>query len=338
MTNAYHWSARGLNPDLTPALFDVALCPLHARVELPAAGGQPTLFPLAQDLPCGDYRAVVDLSRREILATVSANYELITNAEAIELGREAFDTLFGRGRGAMMKPFNLRLSSRRTICEMDFVHEDGGFEGLPNDAWVPFMRITNSYNRTRRLGFDIGFCRLVCSNGLILGRHSVSFDVVHSGGAREAARFRGGRLRTSELIEEFRNHLRRLREIPLDSRYTLPLALKAFNLVPNRESRDEPYHRRLILLRSEIDNLTQRYVDELGQNAYTVLNVLTDFAASGIGVMYVSSTLVDGYQRAASRWADDFLDALRQSDFQVEAYLGQHLDDARWLRTLVRTA
>lgn len=48
------------------------------------------------------------------------------------------------------------------------------------DIFGPFIRVTNSFNGLRALGFDIGFYRKVCKNGLILPQTIIWFKFSHS--------------------------------------------------------------------------------------------------------------------------------------------------------------
>jgi hypothetical protein len=114
---------------------------------------EPTLFDdsATQLILLDDYNAIVNKSNNEILSVVSRNYNLITNQKALELGKEAFTKLFKVK--ADMKVYKVITSSRKTYCHIDLIHENVDLKVWEQDAWFPFIRVTNSYNRTYALAF-----------------------------------------------------------------------------------------------------------------------------------------------------------------------------------------
>ena len=71
-------------------------------------------------------------------------------------------------------------------CRIDLVHpassidfDASGIPGKP-DAYGTFVRVTNSYKRSRALRFEIGFIRWTCSNGMIVPGSSIRFEFEHN--------------------------------------------------------------------------------------------------------------------------------------------------------------
>ena len=48
-----------------------------------------------------------------------------------------------------------------------------------SELFDPFIRVTNSYNGLRALGFDIGFYRKICKNGMIVPDTVIRFKFTH---------------------------------------------------------------------------------------------------------------------------------------------------------------
>lgn len=72
---------------LQDVLFKVKLQEVYSDFRFPA-----TLFPLPVGTP--DYRAVVNQSNGQIISIVGKNYQLISNEEAIAMGKQIFTQLY----------------------------------------------------------------------------------------------------------------------------------------------------------------------------------------------------------------------------------------------------
>ena len=105
------------------------------------------------------YRALVDLERNHVFSVVSKDYRLVTNGEAVEMGRQCFKSIFSVATMNSMDLYNIIMPFSRSFCHVDFMARTRGIEPWAGDTWAPFLRVTNSYNRTKMLGFDLGFCR-----------------------------------------------------------------------------------------------------------------------------------------------------------------------------------
>ena len=116
-------------------------------------------------------KAVVNARSGAVLGVVNKNYELITNSEAVELGKKCCAALFGADEAENIRIFKIDAPSTASYCHIDLVHESYRMnlwdEEKQSDVYVPYVRITNSYNTSRALRFDIGFCRKICLNGVI---------------------------------------------------------------------------------------------------------------------------------------------------------------------------
>jgi hypothetical protein len=105
------------------------------------------------------------------LGVVSNGYKLFTNHEAIELGKRCCTEIFGSKETENIEIFQVDAPSTASYCHIDLVHKNYIMnlwdEAKRSEIYVPYLRITNSYNRSRALRFDFGFCIKICFNGII---------------------------------------------------------------------------------------------------------------------------------------------------------------------------
>ncbi len=130
---------------------------------------------------CTKHFAVVDVNRNFVFAMVTKNYELITNEQAMTIGHECFQTVFEQTDVSEMKIYNTVMSKNRSICHVDYVHPKAQYNNyFEKESWTPFLRITNSYNRTRQLQFHLGFCAEDLPQRRHLWQDSITFKRDHS--------------------------------------------------------------------------------------------------------------------------------------------------------------
>ena len=72
------------------------------------------------------------------------------------------------------------MPATRSWAHIDLTAEGLEFAPIDKDPWLPFLRVTNSYNRSRALGFTVGVCRSICTNGMIFGEQSLKLKVTHA--------------------------------------------------------------------------------------------------------------------------------------------------------------
>ena len=126
--------------------------------------------------------AVVADDRREVFAIVTEDYRLVSNLRAYELGRRAFALVFGDQATKRLQLFNVNMPMTRSWVNLDLTAGGLDLAPLDEDRWLPFLRVTNSYNRSRALGFTVGVCRWICTNGMIFGEQSLKLNVAHAKG------------------------------------------------------------------------------------------------------------------------------------------------------------
>ena len=142
--------------DINHLLFKVELHPIFTELEI---NGKKSKIEVPNN------KIVVNSKSGKPLGVVSNTYKLITNHEALELGRKCAVEVFGTAEADNIEIFNVDAPSTASYCHIDLVHKVHVMnlwdEEKQSDVYVPYIRITNSYNTTRALRFDIGFCRKI---------------------------------------------------------------------------------------------------------------------------------------------------------------------------------
>lgn len=123
--------------------------------------------------------AIVDVERRYVFAPVTQNYLLISNKEAYNFGIEIGMMLFHIDGKDDLNCIHAKLSSNRAVCQIDLCRKIDYAQPHINDDWCSFMRITNSYNKTKKLGYVVGFYNVKYGYGFLDNAIAISADTAH---------------------------------------------------------------------------------------------------------------------------------------------------------------
>lgn len=323
------------NTNLKEILFDVEQRPIYldSKTERQAdlfAGNSQLKF---AKIP--RFRAITNAEDDYVFAVVAEGYKLITNKRAVEIGKQCFKSVFKSINDDEMEVFHITYPKTKSFCHIDFIHQGGGFEPFEGDKWVPFLRVTNSYNRTKLLRFDLGFCRWICTNGMIFGEKSITFKYTHThGDVARTTVFDTNIGELKKLEAEFIENMHNLQRYHVPEKYMLPLVCRTFEIKASAEDLERP--KRLIQLhavKNHVNDLTKQYFGELGQNGYAALNVLTDFASRP--ATYISpEAMVDQLQKRSGKWAEEFIGEIKDDKFRFETYLGDYVKTAQIISSL----
>jgi hypothetical protein len=321
------------NTNLTDVLF-----PVERRAVYLRHGEDPSLFdsdPADEErfVSLDGFDAIIDVERERTFAVVRGDYSLVTNEEAIELGERCFRSIFGQDTIEGMELFNIIMPRTRSFCHIDYIHSSINIEPWPDDRWMLYLRVTNSYNRTKLLRFDLGFCRAICLNGIIFEDRSIRLKYAHTRGQIDSVRFETMYGSLVEFERMFVEELHKLKGVPVPESMMLGLACKVFDLRIAETDLDHPGKReRLHELRDRMRDLTHRYFSDLGPNGYAALNVLTDFA-SDPGFYISPETMVDRLQKKAGLWVTSFLEAVEKPEFNFDRFVGEYARVAEVLQS-----
>jgi hypothetical protein len=184
--------------------------------------------------------------------------------------------------------------------------------------------VTNSYNGLRALAFDIGFLRKVCENGLILPDTIIRFKFTHMRrDIKETISFDVSTERLAKLKTSFGSYLDALRVCHVRSDQFAAFARGVLSIrVPEKLELKSREASDWESLTAHLAALCEGYAHELGENAYAVLNVITEFASSPPVSRYVQRER-HSLQRLAGSWLSAFSHRCRQPSFDLTAYLAE---------------
>jgi hypothetical protein len=308
MTMTKDWQPK----DPKEAFFPVEMRPLY----MPSKGS------IERYTELGRHFAVVDVEREHPFAVVTDDYTLITNHQAYNMADEVMRKVFQTTKAEDMQCLNVTMPKTRSFCHIDLIRKTSEFLPFEHDKWTAFLRISNSYNRTRLLRFELGFCRWICMNGMIFGSKSIEFSYAHTRrGMNRVERFADniGDIRKIEAtLTESLHQLKRYYVPPTEM---LPIVCRAFDIAATSEDLKKPRRlEALAAMRDQVRELTDSYFTELGPHGYAALNVLTDYATRPQGVIAPEASM-HGLQQKASNWMEGFVSAIKTSDFSFDKYL-----------------
>ena len=306
--------------ELDEVMFGVAMRPLYVRVG-------------NQEVPARDSQAIVEMPSGRVVSVVGRGYRLVSHAEALGLAHACARAAFPETKPGEWQVASVDAPSTGGTCFIDLAHNSAAldFSGLAaNDkpeVYGPFVRVTNSYNRTRALCFDIGYSRKVCKNGLILRSSLISFKMSHQRREiREAVKFEIAHDRLAKQKQDFQAFLARLQACAVPSNAIADFAsdVLGFQAPPADLPRPGARWTAWETLRQQVAAASHRYEQDLGANAYAVLNVVTEFASRPPDNILVRRDR-HSLQRRAGEWATQFSAKCAEERFN----LGQYLDALR---------
>jgi Domain of unknown function (DUF932) len=300
--------------NLDDVIFPVAEHPIFASIDDPADE-------IRISVP--DKKAIVDRASNRVLGIVGRAYRLVTNREALDWAFQCCEEVFQETNSSEWEVKYVDAPSTATYCRIDLVHNLAtlNFEGAL-DVFGPFIRVTNSYNGLRALAFDIGFARKICTNGVIFPEQVIKFTFIHSRREiQEKIHFQVAREELAELKVNFQNYVATLRDCPIpreDFERFVCGVLGVHRPDPfELHTRDADDWSALI---KHIGDLCTHYAAELGENAYSVFNAVTEFASHPPTNRLINRER-HTLQRTAGEWVSSFTNQVRKSAFDLTAYL-----------------
>lgn len=273
-------------------------------------------------------KAIVNANSKRVLGIVSRSYRLVTNREALEMASECCRALFPETTPGEWDASATDAPSTGGHCHIDLRHNSTAldFSVLPPterpDVFGPFIRVTNSYNGLRALAFDIGFYRKVCKNGMIVPNTIIRFEFVHSRRAiGEHIRFEVAHDRLAKMKVSFGSLIKNLRECSVTKPYFDLLVRKVLALRPPEGQRmSKMVADDWCRLGEHLTEMEGRYMTDLGENAYAVLNAVTEFASHPPDNACVHRDR-HSLQRLAGSWLNDFSKECKALGFDMSNYL-----------------
>ena len=290
------------------------------------------MAPVYIELPNGDFqrvpgkRAVVNTATGQAVSVVGDQYQLVTNSQALHYGRLCCASAFPKTHAEEWTVNTVDGPSTGGHCRIDLLHSTVTFNPFGTDPtmereiYSPFVRVTNSYNRTRALSLYFGFLRERCSNGLIVAQDAIEIRFDHNSHDID------GRIRSElnqelsgQLQNQFTSFVTSLRECAVPRQLFNPIMRSALKLA-------EPtvYKRSTaaawVGIEASLESVSSKYSRVLGENGYGLLNAVTDFATNPPRNHVVRRDR-HSLQSLAGTWLSGFSEECKKADFDAERYL-----------------
>ncbi|MBP7766427.1 MAG: DUF932 domain-containing protein [Syntrophaceae bacterium] len=279
-------------------------------------------------LPVPDKKALVNAGNGRVLGVVSRGYRMVPNSKALDWACQCCCLAFPESKPGEWQVTAIDAPRTGSYCNIDLMHNTAALDfsmvspqSRP-EAFGPFVRVTNSYNGLRALTFDIGLYRKVCKNGMILPDAIIHFKYAHLSRdiGREIA-FEIDHARLEKVKTVFNDYMDVLRECAVPRAYFLPLLKGVLHInEPKNITTDRKIEDAWKALSSHLEAICYQYIQELGENAYSAFNAITDFASHPPENRCVYRDR-HSYQQLAGAWLSRFHDECRQMNFSLSDYL-----------------
>jgi hypothetical protein len=279
-------------------------------------------------LPVPDKKAIVNVLNSRVLGIVSRCYRLVTNREALDWAYICCRAVFPKTEPGEWEVQVIDAPATGGHCFVDLAHNSTtlDFSLVPSvkrpEVYGPFVRVTNSYNGFRALAFDIGFYRKICTNGLIGPDSVIRFKFSHSRHAiGKTIQFEVAHDRLEELKTKYEQYFTTLRTCAVRREELEPFVLGVLLLRPAKQLQSNTREaNEWEALSTYVGKLCDRYSRDMGENAYSVFNAITDFASHPPLNRYVRRDR-NSLQRIAGSWLVDFNQRCRRPGFDLSQYL-----------------
>ena len=260
-------------------------------------------------------KALINDDTRRVLSVVSDQYQVLHNRTALRLARKCCTAAFPNTAPASWEVFSVETPKTGGHCRVDFKHDgkvpgyDWSFSEAEQDTYGPFIRVTNSYNRTCLFGLRFGLVRWACTNGWIDWHSSIAIAVAHDVKEMEAsieAKISEAKFR--KVHAEFLGLIGPLRGAEVQRCRFRPIMQSVLQI---RKPQGMPTERERAWqsLEQKLDDVASKYVEEFGETAYALMNAISDVAthpptATG-GYNFIRRER-DALQRSAGVWLGTF--------------------------------
>ena len=273
-------------------------------------------------------RIVINKKNGTPLGVVSSNYRLVTNTEAIELGIQCCRELFGEIESKNIEIFNIYAPKTASYCHIDLVHKNFVMnlwdEDSSSEIYIPYVRVTNSYNTTRALRFDVGLCRKICLNGVIFEAETIRFIFSHvKHEIKDTISFSIEKKRLKDLIKRFKEYATNLKNIDINFANAIEIIFAVHHVksrddlkIKEGSDKEQEYIELISFIKKKLEN----YFHTLGGNAYALFNTLTDLASNPPENHYFRKD-INSMQRRSGNWINSFQKEILKEDFDLEAYI-----------------
>ncbi len=273
--------------------------------------------------------AVVDIEKGYVFSVVTDDYVLVTNQEALEHAKQAFGLLFRSVDVERdMEVLDVQAPSTRSSCQVDLIHREYRTALWDSEVYVPYLRMTNSYNSTHALHFHLGFARAADGVRAVFDTLSVHYKKAHTqkdlGGG---IKFSVDESLLAALIARFTAAMNDLRRFKIPLRLGAALIVKALGITVKESAPGGGSARKAVkrsggeLKAMAVDRFHEA-ADEHGTNAYAVYVAAMALATWPPGEIHIPGG-ADTLQRRVGAWAERFPAEANREGFDLSAYVAK---------------
>ena len=192
-------------------------------------------------------KALINDDTCNVLSVVSDRYQVLHNRTALDLARKCCISAFPNTELANWVVFSVEAPLTGGHCRIDLKYEgeiggyDWSFSNNDQDAFGPFIRVSNSYNRTSVFGIRFGLVRWACTNGVVAWHSSITIRVAHD--VKEMERSIEAKINEAKfrkVFNDFRGVLAALQRVQVHQDRFRPLMLSVLQI---RKPALMPVHR-----------------------------------------------------------------------------------------------
>lgn len=316
--------------DVETLFFPVGLHPIYFALDKDATPRDITMF-LGK---APKFRGIVDEEAETMLSCVSTAYHLITNKDAYDMGLIIASEIFGDKVLQNMKATGA-VSKDRGYCYMFLKFEKQLHIQQTNHYWHAFLRITNSYDKSKSLRYELGFELESLDGqtvpiGLLVPSLSMDFAINHLwklSTIRDRL-FDAAYKQYSgiNVFEDFEMLIGELLDIPVVDDEILPLFCKLAKVkkLDGVNPKDVYIANKLYT----VEKQSRKWISKCGNNAYAALCAYTELAAS----LYKDlPNLIDNsdYQSIMGMFMDELIKASRKGNFSLYDFIGKEAYEAK---------
>ncbi len=122
-----------------------------------------------------NYDAIYRADNGIQLSVVSRGYQLVTHKQAMEY---VFEELESKNLKYETQRIDLTNQAKKMHYELTFPEEEFDIPG-DESTGVPSLKIYNSIDRSRSFGLSFGTYRVICTNGLSMGKDIIQVSEAH---------------------------------------------------------------------------------------------------------------------------------------------------------------
>lgn len=191
--------------------------------------------------------------------------------------------------------------------------------------YLPFIRISNSYNRLSAVSYDLGFYRKLCDNGVIFEQNNISLRYNHNREIIGISDFSGiNKSHLDNMINDFREKIHLSADLYIPREYFVALAASVLEKKFKLDDPNQLIRMDAIFKFKEFDNtitsLSDHYAKEFRHTAYTLYNVMTDYASN----TKHPAISVTGLQSRCGQWLKSLSQIAQQPHFSWYDQLGSY--------------